>query len=662
MLWSNSTIHPSLFPPYSSTGLTRTVSYEPHRDLVTSVEHQVGQTTLSAYGYSNDAIGRRTAMARSGTAFAAADTISYGYNDRSEVTSAESTLFDGNNYKYNYQYDPIGNRLSENHNGNISNYTANSLNQYTERTVPGVFDFLGSANPAATVTVTSPADSASPSAIHASTRQGPYWHAAVPVTNTAAAVHQSAKATGVLKGQGTGGKDIVTEQNLGSFFVPRTPEAFTYDADGNLTADGRWVYTWDAENRLIQAENPTVKIENRYDYQSRRVEKKKYTRADAAQAWQLVKQERFLYNGFRLFESFTYDPVANATTLQAFTWDDLRDELLAVHDVAANATYLVAHDANRNVTELVSPAGEIKAHYEYGPFGQPLVQTGAYAARNPFRFSSEQYDADLALVYYNYRYYNPQTARWHSRDPMEERGSSLLYGFCGNDPINAIDLLGLQEFANPEWHHRVVQKYKGYVSHFYKVNAAENGWILEKAEHQAISRIVEKHWDNAIANLGEKDITQDVIDKVLSDIDKEIEPILTHHLPAPMSYSKWGKGGRSAFMSGGLSKTIKVGGKAFKLFAVWVSVMAYQEARAAGKSEKDAINEAAWESINITPLSVREIVTELERTSNWNNLVKDSIDFQARGGSPFNGYYGEDVEYTRSLMLKEFLFDSCTTN
>ena len=26
----------------------------------------------------------------------------------------------------------------------------------------------------------------------------------------------------------------------------------TYDADGNLTNDGRWTYTWDAENRLVE--------------------------------------------------------------------------------------------------------------------------------------------------------------------------------------------------------------------------------------------------------------------------------------------------------------------------------------------------------------------------------------------------------------------------
>jgi YD repeat-containing protein len=32
----------------------------------------------------------------------------------------------------------------------------------------------------------------------------------------------------------------------------RTPEAFAHDADGNLTNDGRWSLSWDAENRLVE--------------------------------------------------------------------------------------------------------------------------------------------------------------------------------------------------------------------------------------------------------------------------------------------------------------------------------------------------------------------------------------------------------------------------
>jgi uncharacterized protein RhaS with RHS repeats len=43
---------------------------------------------------------------------------------------------------------------------------------------------------------------------------------------------------------------------------------------------------------------------------------------------------------------------------------------------------------------------------------------------------------------YTYRYYDPQTGRWPSRDPIEEEGGVNLYGFVGNDGLDWIDFLG----------------------------------------------------------------------------------------------------------------------------------------------------------------------------------------------------------------------------
>ena len=47
------------------------------------------------------------------------------------------------------------------------------------------------------------------------------------------------------------------------------------------------------------------------------------------------------------------------------------------------------------------------------------------------------------VCYYGFRYYNPSTGRWLSRDPIEENGGVNLYGFVSNDPIGATDNLGL---------------------------------------------------------------------------------------------------------------------------------------------------------------------------------------------------------------------------
>jgi hypothetical protein len=44
---------------------------------------------------------------------------------------------------------------------------------------------------------------------------------------------------------------------------------------------------------------------------------------------------------------------------------------------------------------------------------------------------------------YGYRWYDPITGRWPSRDPIEERGGVNLYGFVGNNTNGKTDALGL---------------------------------------------------------------------------------------------------------------------------------------------------------------------------------------------------------------------------
>ena len=51
----------------------------------------------------------------------------------------------------------------------------------------------------------------------------------------------------------------------GRVFVAQTPEQFTYDADGNMLTDGRFRYTWNAENRLVRAQE-LIAPTNRHPY------------------------------------------------------------------------------------------------------------------------------------------------------------------------------------------------------------------------------------------------------------------------------------------------------------------------------------------------------------------------------------------------------------
>ena len=49
------------------------------------------------------------------------------------------------------------------------------------------------------------------------------------------------------------------------------------------------------------------------------------------------------------------------------------------------------------------------------------------------------------VAYYGYRYYDPKTGRWPSRDPIEEEGGVNLYGFVRNDGIGKWDYLGFKK-------------------------------------------------------------------------------------------------------------------------------------------------------------------------------------------------------------------------
>jgi len=78
-----------------------------------------------------------------------------------------------------------------------------------------------------------------------------------------------------------------------------------------------------------------------------------------------------------------------------------------------------------------------------GPFGEVLRATGPIAKAGPLRFSTKYADDETGLLYYGYRYYNPDAGRWVSQDPLAERGGPNLFAFARNAPLSMFDLLGL---------------------------------------------------------------------------------------------------------------------------------------------------------------------------------------------------------------------------
>ena len=65
------------------------------------------------------------------------------------------------------------------------------------------------------------------------------------------------------------------------------------------------------------------------------------------------------------------------------------------------------------------------------------------AVSQSIQWSSEYHDPELALVYYNYRYYNPQDGRWTRRDYLPVRYEHNSYRFAINATTTYIDIYGL---------------------------------------------------------------------------------------------------------------------------------------------------------------------------------------------------------------------------
>lgn len=156
-----------------------------------------------------------------------------------------------------------------------------------------------------------------------------------------------------------------------------------------------------------------------------------------------MSKKRFIYHGY--LQIAELDAAATESAMPVlrknYLWDPLEPaatRILAMSLFDETGTWAenlyYTHDLLKNTTALFGIRAGRRALYEYGPYGNILRMEGNAAEDNPIRFSSEYADDELGLVYYNYRYYNPQNGRWISRDPAKEEKTNNLYWFVRNHP------------------------------------------------------------------------------------------------------------------------------------------------------------------------------------------------------------------------------------
>jgi RHS repeat-associated protein len=404
----------------------------------------------------HDLQGRRKAARREdGT------TWSYNYNGRSEVTGAEkrqenSDLVPGLNFGYNY--DGMGNRLSASKGvpALVTEYEPDAMNRYASITSPGGDDILVKSGAPVDVEVDE-----TPATV---TTSGDFHSARITADNTTSPAFPEISITG---------EDNFSE--TGHRWVPQATFSPTYDDDGNLTNDGRWIYTWDAMNRLagmtpttaaLTAGVPNQTLTFGYDHLNRRIAKKVTTTTSGGST---VKDHRYLYEGWNVVAQFTADTNNELTPDATYLWSlDLSGSFHGAGGVgglhSVNLFHLplgegqgegaklclACYDANGNIIAWTDSTGRVLQRQDYDPFGNRVIRerldiTSEQSDRLEYGFSTKPLDAETGLIYYIHRYYGPRHGQWLSEDPIGITGGLNLYGFVGNSALGKWDYLGLSE-------------------------------------------------------------------------------------------------------------------------------------------------------------------------------------------------------------------------
>ncbi len=223
------------------------------------------------------------------------------------------------------------------------------------------------------------------------------------------------------------------QENEDESFVP------TFDENGNQTlvknSTGIWSVVYNAESRptsFTNADSGTI-VECTYDYMGRRASKKVTVNGSVA------LHQRFLYRGYLQIACCDLTRSGHPC-LWLLTWDPTQNIATRPLAIQLNGTwYAYGWDLTKNICEVYGQHGYIRTAYTYSPYGE-VSFSGDVA--QPIQWSSEFYDSETGLAYYNYRHYNPTTGRWLSRDNLGEKADSNLYIFVRNNGISNVDQLG----------------------------------------------------------------------------------------------------------------------------------------------------------------------------------------------------------------------------
>lgn len=392
-----------------------------------------GGATLSKFDYTYDAAGRILEWSQQADA-ATPQVFTFDYDAEDQLLNAVLKPQGGNPTKaFGYRYDDMGNRLTEQQDvftpsqtSTITSGVFNGVNQLTGQNPSGnvPVQFKGKVNEAATVTVNGQNAQVMPD--QTSATGGRIFSATVSLPTGNNTVTVTAEDFGAGSGPHHGGNE--TSQDYSLTVAAGAARTFTYDDNGNCTAKGNVTYEWDAEDRLVAINNGTLRSEFTYDGFGRRVKIVEKNNGS------VTSTKQFLWVGTQIAEERDGNNQVQARFCA---------EGYIRYTPDASPRYYT-RDHLGNVREVTDSGGNVRARYDYDPYGRVTKVSGN--VDSDFLYTGHYYHAPSGLHLALYRAYDADLGRWLNRDPIEEEGGVNLYGYVGNDPENKTDPFGLEKW------------------------------------------------------------------------------------------------------------------------------------------------------------------------------------------------------------------------
>jgi len=207
--------------------------------------------------------------------------------------------------------------------------------------------------------------------------------------------------------------------------------AFSYDAAGNTTGDGIYLYSYNDRGRLAQVNYAGALTQFGINGLGQRVVKT----AGTATTLFMYDEAGHLLGEYQ----------ANGTAIRETVW--LGDTPVAA--VAGGAVYPIFADHLNTPRAVADSTGKVLWRWDTEPFGSGKPNQDADGDGVAFvynlRFPGQYYDVETGLHYNYFRDYDPRIGRYLQSDPIGLAGGDFsMYSYVNEKPTGKIDSKGME--------------------------------------------------------------------------------------------------------------------------------------------------------------------------------------------------------------------------